>query len=101
MFVEPLGSQSKQSTFSFFFVTTIQSSNYHLYFQRRKLRLRDTKEHAHVIYQVLEVTGLDGSRAYGTRVHFSRHHAQCLGMNHKPQEGRGLGSKQREGTEAS
>lgn len=40
VFVEPLGSQFKQSTFYFSFVTTIQRSNYHLYFQRRKLRLR-------------------------------------------------------------
>lgn len=47
------------------------------------------------------MTGFDGSRAYGAWVRFSWHHAQCLGMEHKPQEGRGLGSKQREGTEAS
>lgn len=39
--------------------------------QRRKLRFSDVKQYTHFIYQVMEITGFDGSRAYWNWVHFT------------------------------
>lgn len=71
MFVEPLRSQFKHSVFSFFFATTNQVVIITFTFQRRKLRFRDVKQYTHFIYQVMEITGFDGSRAYWNWVHFT------------------------------